>query len=88
MKSQKHGKNTLKPKAQVTQISQFGIWILANDCEYYLPFKKFPWFLKANIGQIQNLKLSKGYHLQWPDLDIDLDLDSINFPEKYPLVYL
>ncbi|WP_420886735.1 DUF2442 domain-containing protein [Candidatus Kuenenia stuttgartensis] len=26
-------------------------------------------------------------HLHWPDLDIDLEIDSLENPEKYPLVY-
>jgi len=26
-----------------------------------------------------------GNHLFWEDLDIDLDIDSIEHPEKYPL---
>jgi hypothetical protein len=26
-------------------------------------------------------------HLQWPDLDIDLHLDCIRHPSRYPLLY-
>jgi hypothetical protein len=26
-------------------------------------------------------------HLYWPDLDVDLDIDSLEHPEDYPLVF-
>jgi hypothetical protein len=26
-----------------------------------------------------------GYHLYWPDLDVDLEIDNLKNPEKYPL---
>jgi hypothetical protein len=29
--------------------------------------------------------LLRGRHLHWVDLDVDLDLDSLEHPEHYPL---
>jgi hypothetical protein len=29
--------------------------------------------------------LIHGYHLHWPDLDVDLEIDNLENPEKYPL---
>jgi hypothetical protein len=26
-----------------------------------------------------------GFHLYWPELDIDLEIDNLENPEKYPL---
>ncbi|MEI6126634.1 MAG: DUF2442 domain-containing protein [Pseudomonadota bacterium] len=31
------------------------------------------------------MQLLHGYHLYWPDLDVDLELDNLEFPERYPL---
>lgn len=72
---------------EVTHISAKGIWILANDSEYFLSYADFPWFKKATIEDILDVKLLSPTHLYWEKLDIDLDLDSIQFPEKYPLIY-
>jgi len=85
MKSQKAGKNT--SVVEVQNISRNGIWVLVNDSEYFLTYRDFPWFSKATIGQIHNVEMLNGFHLHWPDLDVDLDLESLKNPEKYPLVY-
>ena len=84
MKSLKHGKNTLEP--EVTNISAHGFWILLESCEYFLAFEKFPWFKDATIAKITNVSLLHKSHLYWPDLDIDLSLEIIQHPEKFPLV--
>jgi hypothetical protein len=54
--------------------------------EFFLPFEDFPWFEHAPIGQLVNVKLLHARHLYWPDLDVDLSLDSIEHPERFPLV--
>jgi hypothetical protein len=30
-------------------ISPDGIWVLADEREFFMPFTDFPWFLKATI---------------------------------------
>ncbi len=74
-------------KAEVTQISSHGIWLLAKEVEYFLPYEAFPWFEKATVAQIHNVRLLHGFHLSWPDLDVDLHLDSLTNLEQYPLIY-
>jgi hypothetical protein len=54
--------------------------------EYFLPFEHFPWFRDATIGQLTNVQLPNTHHLYWPDLDIDLAVESLAHPERYPLV--
>lgn len=83
MKSLRNGKNI--STAEIQNISEFGIWMLINQTEYFLSFKDFPWFEKASIHQIYNFKFLHDRHLFWPDLDIDLALESLRFPEKFPL---
>jgi hypothetical protein len=60
---------------------------MVNDQEFFLDFKNYPWFQDATIKELSNLKLIHGSHLYWKDLDIDLELDSLENLEKYPLVY-
>ncbi len=79
-----HGLNTLAP--EITHISKFGIWLLFDDEELYLPFETFPWFRCATVDQITHLVAPTKEHLYWPDLDIDLSLSSIRNPHKYPLM--
>ena len=52
-----------------------------------MPSEHFPWFKNANIAEILNVELLNKHHLYWPELDIDLELESIKSPETYPLVH-
>jgi len=37
------------------------------------------------VKQIYNFEFLHGRHLYWPELDIDLSLESLSSPEKIPL---
>ena len=71
---------------EVTNVSLHGFWIFLGGRELFVSFEDFPWFQKAPIGQLLNVQLLHADHLYWPDLDVDLALDSIEHPEKFPLV--
>ena len=85
MKLKSLGKNT--SKAEVTQITPNGIWLLVKDVEYFLSYQAFPWFEKGTVAQIHNVQLLNSFHLYWPDLDVDLHVESLRNIEKYPLVH-
>jgi hypothetical protein len=71
---------------EVTNISQHGLWLLIDEGEYFLPFETFPWFKDAPVGKLLHVELPSKQHVYWPDLDVDLEIDSIVHPERYPLV--
>jgi hypothetical protein len=50
-----------------------------------MPFDQFPWFKYATVESLLNLERPARQHLRWPDLDVDLAVDSIEHPERYPL---
>jgi hypothetical protein len=83
MSSLQPGKNI--SQIAVTDISPDGIWVLASGQEYFLPFEQFPWFKKGTIDQILNVVEEHPGNYRWPDLDVDLGLNSIKNPEQYPL---
>ena len=84
MKSQAHGIDTFQ--AEVTNISQHGIWLLAGEEELFLPFDDFPWFKDARVSAILKVEQPHPEHFYWPELDVDLTIESIRHPEQYPLV--
>ncbi|HAF14823.1 MAG TPA: hypothetical protein DCK93_22550 [Blastocatellia bacterium] len=73
-------------EVEVTHISNHGLWLLIGGKESFLSFENFPWFKKAPVSAILNVKLPNPHHLYWPDLDIDLAVESIEHPERFPLV--
>ena len=85
MTSSTHGAST--SQVEVGNIDQHGLWLLVDDKEYFLPHEGFPWFRKATLEQILNVDLLHGDHVHWPDLDVDLSLDSLAQPESFPLIY-
>ena len=81
------GDATLAAEVEVLNISKHGFWLMIHGREYYLPFDDFPWFRNATIGEILAVELLRPDHLYWPALDVDLHLDSVQHPERYPLIY-
>lgn len=84
MKSAKLGKRT--SRVEVTNVSKHGFWLLIGSRERFVPFEQFPWFREAPIGHLLNVRLPNSHHLYWPDLDVDLAVESIDHPERFPLV--
>ncbi len=70
---------------EVTHVSQHGVWLLAGDRDLFMPYDDFPWFKEAPIGKILNVEEPTPGHFDWPNLDVDLDVESIEHPERFPL---
>ena len=66
--------------------SPHGFWMMVREKEYFLDFEHFPWFRRASLDQLFRVELLHEQHLDWPELDVDLDLDRIEHPENFPLV--
>lgn len=86
MKSVKRGKNT--SVAEVIHVSTHGFWIFfePQNREHFLPFRSFPWFMDATLRELSNIVVEHGHIVRWPDLDVDLDLERIEHPERFPLL--
>jgi len=67
------------------RLSKHGFWLLLDGRELFAPFEEFPWFKQAPVEAILNLRRPSSGHLYWPELDVDLSVDSIEHPERYPL---
>lgn len=84
MKSKRHGGRT--SAAEVTHVSRWGLWVLVNDEEFFLDYEEYPWFRDASIREATNLQQQGRDHLHWPDLDVDLHVESLRDPRSFPLV--
>ena len=72
--------------AEVTNVSTHCFWLLLAGEELAVPFSDFPWFKKATIEQLCDVQRSTEDHLYWPQLDVDLSVESIRKPEVFPLI--
>jgi len=78
------GASTLE--VEVTNVSKHGFWLLLGDEELFVSFSEFPWFKDAPVAKLTNVERPQPHHLYWPDLDVDLAVDSVRHPEQFPLV--
>lgn len=84
-KSSARGART-SPEVQVLGLTPHALWLMVRNRELMLDFKNFPWFRRATMDQVCDVALHHGQHLHWPQLDVDLHLDSIEHPERFPLI--
>ena len=77
---------TITSAVEVTNVSPHGFWVLLQGEELLLPFVDFPWFKQATIEQITAVEWPSPNHLYWPQLDIDLSVESIRNPQAFPRI--
>lgn len=82
-RSKTNGVNTTD--VEVVSLSRHGFWLYLEGRELFLPFTSFPWFADAPVRKIVNVRRPSPDHLHWPELDIDLSVESIEHPERFPL---
>lgn len=85
MYSENFGKNILS--SSITSVTSFGFWILCNDKEYFVSFGDYPEFKNANVVSIFNVEQLSPNQLRWHDLDIDIELDALENPSAFPMVF-
>ena len=83
MNSRTRGENI--SAVEVTNVSGHGVWILAGDRELFMSYDDFPWFKDVPVNKIFNVEEPTPGHFYWPDLDVDLTIDIIDHPERYPV---
>jgi hypothetical protein len=71
---------------EVSHVSSRGIWVLVAGEELFLDYAQFPWFRDARIAQVLDVIQPSPRYLRWPQLDVDLAIESLRHPEHYPLV--
>ena len=73
-------------EVEVTHVFKHGFWLLLGSEELLVPFAEFPWFRKATIEQISAVERPSENHLYWPQLHVDLSVESIRQPAAFPLM--
>ena len=88
MSSKPDGINiSLSDTVEVTAISATGFWLLVGDREYYVAFADYPAFRLATVAQIFAVQPQGSSHFHWSELDVDIELEALEQPERFPLVF-
>ncbi|MFQ5343014.1 MAG: DUF2442 domain-containing protein [Anaerolineae bacterium] len=73
--------------SEVTNIGATGFWLLVDDKEYFVPFDDYPVFWEATVAQIYAVRRLGPTQFHWPALDADIELEALEYPERFPLVF-
>ena len=71
----------------ITNIEKFGFWMILSDKEYFISFNDYPKFKNATIEQIFDFKLPSPSQINWKKLDIDIEVEALENPAHFTLVY-
>ena len=78
--------STLDTSASVLMINSQGIMLSVCGQDFFLSYNRIPWMRDASIKSVLNVQMSGRNAIEWPDLDVDLEIDSLRHPERYPLL--
>jgi hypothetical protein len=85
MLSKKHGKNIYA--SEVTAVGRDGFWLIHRDQEFFVPFHDYPIFRQVSVEQIYSMEEIAPGQLRWDSLDVDIEVDALNNPDRYPLKF-
>lgn len=78
--------NIASMSASVLMINGDGIMLSVDGHDYFLSYNRVPWMRDASISNVLDVRKSGRNAIEWPALDIDLEIESLKHPERYPLV--
>ena len=78
--------NSKSTSVSVLMINVQGIMLSVLGNDYFISYNRIPWMQDAPIRSVLNVQMSGPTAIEWPDLDVDLEIDSLRHPERYPLV--
>ena len=79
-------RNTYDTLVNVLMINSQGIMLNVGGNDYFVSYNRLPWMKDATVKSVLNVQMAGKNAIEWPDLDVDLEIDSLKHPERYPLV--
>ena len=70
----------------VLMINAQGIMLSVLGNDYFISYNRMPWLKDARISDVLNVHMSGRSAIEWKNLDIDLEIESLKHPERYPLI--
>ena len=67
----------------VLMINAQGMMLSVLGQDYFISYNRVPWL---RDGSVLNVRLAGPDAIEWPELDVDLEIESLKHPERYPLL--
>ncbi len=78
--------NSQNTSASVLMINAQGILLSVLGNDYFLSYNRVPWLKDARISDVLNVRMSGRSAIEWETLGVDLEIESLKHPERYPLI--
>ena len=78
--------NLQNTSVSVLMIKAQGIMLSVQGNDYFISYNRMPWLKDARISDVLNVRMSGRSAIEWTSLDIDLEIESLKHPERYPLI--
>ena len=95
--------NSLQPTSvSVLMINSQGMMLSVLGQDYFVSYNRVPWLRDARVSSALNVRMCgqnaiewpeldvdleiESLKIEWPELDVDLEIESLKHPERYPLV--
>lgn len=78
--------STQHTSVSVLMINDKGLMLSVLGNDYFISYNHVPWMRDARISDVLNVQMSGRSAIEWPSLDVDLEIDSLKHPERFPLV--
>ena len=70
----------------VLMINDKGVMLSVQGQDYFLSYNRVPWMRDATINEVLDVQMSGKNAIEWPKLEVDLEVESLKHPERYPLL--
>lgn len=78
--------NTNSTSVDVLMINEKGVMISVMGQDYFLSYNRVPWMRDATINEVLDVRMNGKNAIEWPKLEVDLEVESLRHPERYPLL--
>ena len=78
--------NISSTSVDVLMINDKGVMLSVQGQDYFLSYNRVPWMRDATINEVLDVQMSGKNAIEWPKLEVDLEVESLKHPERYPLL--
>ena len=78
--------NTNSTSVDVLMINEKGVMISVMGQDFFLSYNRVPWMRDATINEVLDVRMNGKNAIEWPKLEVDLEVESLRHPERYPLL--
>lgn len=70
----------------VLMINAQGIMLSVQGNDFFISYNRMPWLKEARVSDVLNVRMSGRSAIEWEALGVDIEIESLKHPERYPLI--